>query len=145
MENTMRFLNLAMLVLFSFVLIVNCGGDKEKAIKYNDAIVEEMNKLNKMLEDIGSKDGADLEKSIADFQKALPESKKRLEALGKFKGSESLDKAAIDICDFYQEVVDGKWADKADERVQRGTELSAALQQAQKDFAERFGIQIQGN
>lgn len=132
------------IAFFATGLFVNCGDNKEKAIKYNDTIVDELNKLAKLEDDITKSDGADADKAIEEFKKAVPDARKKIEAVGKFKDSESLDKAALNLCDFYQDVIDGKYKDKTPDEINtKEVELYAALKQAQKDFAERFKIEIQ--
>ncbi len=129
-------------LVFTTFFFIGCN-NKEKAIKYNDTIVEELNKLSKLEDAVTSKQGDDGEKAFEAFKNAVPESRKAIETAGKFKDSDSFEKSALALCDFYQEVVDGKWNDKSgDEIGTKEVELYAALKQAQKDFAERFKIEI---
>jgi hypothetical protein len=131
-----------LVIAIGLFFFIGCN-NKEKAIKYNDTIIEEMNKLSKLEDAVTSKQGSDGEKAFEDFKNAVPESRKAIEAAGKFKDSESFGKAALALCDFYQEVVDGKWNDKSGDDIgMKEVELFAALKQAQKDFAERFKIEI---
>ena len=129
------------LIFFILIILLSfyCKKNSEKAIEYSNAIANEMKHLSDIEEEIALKDGPELELAIIKFKKAVPESKSRIEKLGKFEEDDSLQKAAIDMCNFYEEVIDGKWSEKGQEAIQnKDEELDKELQKKQTEFAAKY-------
>lgn len=102
-----------------------------------------MKLLADLEKEIALKDGPELDNAIEKFKKAVPESKSKIEILGSFEGDDSLQKSALAICNFYQEVINGKWSSKGQEVIQnKDEELDKDLQTKQLDFAKKFKIEI---
>ncbi len=102
-----------------------------------------MKYLADLEKEIALKDGPELDAVIEKFKKAVPDSKLKIEKLGNFDGDDSLQKAALAICVFYQEVIDGKWSSKGQEIIQsKDEELDRDLQKKQSEFAAKFKFEI---
>lgn len=138
----MRKINILFISLI--VLFISfCNKNSEKAKQYNDAIATEMKYLADLEKEIALKDGPELDTVIEKFKKAVPDSKSKIEQLGNFDGDDSLQKAALAICIFYQEVIDGKWSSKGQEVIQsKDEELDRELQKKQSEFASKFKFEI---
>jgi hypothetical protein len=137
--NKINILSISILILF----ISFCNRNSEKAKQYNDAIATEMKYLADLEKEIALKDGPELDIAIEKFKKVVPDSKTKIEQLGKFDGDDSLQTAALGICIFYQEVIDGKWSAKGQEVIQsKDEELDKNLQMKQTEFAAKFKFEI---
>ncbi|HRG45572.1 MAG: hypothetical protein KBF99_04075 [Leptospiraceae bacterium] len=138
MRNT-KILFVSILILF----ISFCNRNSEKAKQYNNAIALEMKFLADLEKEIALKDGPELDAAIDRFKKAVPDSKVKIEKLGNFEGNDSLLNSALAVCNFYQEVIDGKWSSKGQEAIQnRDEELDKDLQKKQLEFASKFNFKI---
>ncbi len=130
---------ISLLILF----ISFCNKNSEKAKQYNDVIATEMKYLADLEKEIAMKDGPELDAVIEKFKKAVPESKMKIDKLGNFEGDDSLQKAALATCIFYQEVIDGKWSSKGQEVIQsKDEELDKDLQKKQTEFATKFKFEV---
>lgn len=131
------------LICSVFLLLLFCNKSSEKAKQYNEAIAIEMKLLADLEKEIAYKDGPELDVVIEKFKKAVPESKSRIDKLGSFDGDDSLQKSALAICNFYQEVIDGKWSSKGQEVIQnKDEELDKDLQKKQESFASKYKFEI---
>ena len=138
----MRKINLILLCTV-FLFLLFCNKNSEKAKQYNEAIATEMKLLADLEKEIALKDGPELDAVIEKFKKAVPESKSKIDKLGSFDGDDSLQKSALAICNFYQEVIDGKWSSKGQEVIQnKDEELDKDLQNKQAEFASKFKFEI---
>lgn len=113
-------------------------------MQYNNTIAAEMKYLSDLESEMDTKDGPELELVIEKFKKAVPESKSKIENLGKFEDDDSLQKSALAICLFYEEVIAQKWKDKGLEAIKlKSDELDKELQKRQLEFATKFNLEIQ--
>lgn len=131
------------LLILTLIALPFCKKPSEKAKEYSDAIMHEMKLLSDIEEEIALKDGPELEIAIEKFKKAVPISKSKIEGLGMFEGDDALQKAALAMCIFYEEVIEGKWSQKGQDAIQnKDEELDKEMQQRQLDFAKKFGIEF---
>ncbi|MBP7284537.1 MAG: hypothetical protein KBA66_23330 [Leptospiraceae bacterium] len=127
----------------TIILLTYCKKNSEKAMEYNNIIADEMKYLTDIEQEIAVKDGPELDAAIEKFKKAVPESKTKIEKLGSFENDDSLQRAALEVCIFYQEVIDGKWSSKGQEAIQnKDADLDIQMQKIQSEFANKFRFEI---
>ena len=119
----------------TIILLTFCKKNSEKAMEYNNIIADEMKYLTDIEQEIAVKDGPELDAAIEKFKKA--------EKLGSFENDDSLQRAALEVCIFYQEVIDGKWSSKGQEAIQnKDADLDIQMQKIQSEFANKFRFEI---
>ena len=113
----------------TIILLTYCKKNSEKAMEYNNIIADEMKYLTDIEQEIAVKDGPELDAKI--------------EKLGSFENDDSLQRAALEVCIFYQEVIDGKWSSKGQEAIQnKDADLDIQMQKIQSEFANKFRFEI---
>jgi hypothetical protein len=120
-----------------------CKRQAEKAMEYNNEIAKEIKYLTDLESEIDMKDGPELLLVIEKFKQAVPEAKSRIDKLGKFEDDDSLQRSALAICNFYEEIIAQKWKEKSLEVIKaKSDELDNDLQKKQADFATKYKFEI---
>lgn len=132
-----------LIVAFLISITSFCKNNSDKAMEYNSIIASDLNLLTEIEKEISLKDGPELDIAIEKFKKQVPESRQKIEKLGSFENDDSIQKAALEICNFYQEVIDGKWSDKGQKVIQdKDAELDDKLLKVQMEFAKKYKFEI---
>lgn len=132
-----------LIVAFLITITSFCKNNSDKAMEYNSIIASDLNLLTEIEKEISLKDGPELDIAIEKFKKQVPESRQKIEKLGSFENDDSIQKAALEICNFYQEVIDGKWSDKGQKVIQdKDAELDDKLLKVQMEFAKKYKFEI---
>ncbi|MBK8398417.1 MAG: hypothetical protein IPL26_24640 [Leptospiraceae bacterium] len=132
-----------LIITFLITITSFCKNNSDKAMEYNSIIASDLNLLTEIEKEISLKDGPELDIAIEKFKKQVPESRQKIEKLGSFENDDSIQKAALEICNFYQEVIDGKWSDKGQKVIQdKDAELDDKLLKVQMEFAKKYKFEI---
>ena len=145
-KNKTKYFQACLGLLLSINLILpfsNCKTESEKAMEYKKRVVGTIKTITEIAKQIDEKDGPELEKLILKLKKEIKASKTQLEESDSFKDDNSLKEACMEICDFYQEIVDGKWGLRGQPAIEKKKEdLYKNLNQKEIDFAKKFNFNL---
>ncbi len=158
--------------IFALFVFSGCGGSSSKysdPIDYNDAIIDEVNKVGdyvSMLDSLAGEDDFDYEnyeKVRKEGLKQIELAKKEVEKIGDYKGDSDLKDATLTLLDEAKELLEYNWkeigekmrdADKLsddelydlvdfiDNTYNKQDEITAEFDEVHQKFADKHGYQI---
>ena len=131
------------LFAFSFLLLQSCATDSQKALAYNDAIINEQSKIITLSLDLVETMDTDISKCKDIRLAIIKQCDKSLAAINKlegFEGSDRLKNAAIKLFSFYKEIYSDEYK-KMFEILDKGENITeedlAYIQQMEVDVTEK--------
>lgn len=100
------------LFAFAFMFLQSCGTDSQKAIEYNDAIINEQTKIIDLTLELVEMMDTDIEKCKdirLEIVQQCDKSLVAIKALEGFEGSEKLKNSAIDLFTFYKKIYSNEY------------------------------------
>lgn len=155
-------------LLLLLVILGGCGPTQEDFIAYNDAIVEEHEKVNKAFLDfynaLDGENTADMEQSYADMVKQIHESLTAVKNMGPIAEETEFRDAGIALFEYYKSIAENEYREllniyitpaeeltmedqerlsEIKKQVEQGeTELFDRFINAQEQYAERHDLQL---
>jgi uncharacterized membrane protein len=157
----------AVMLLFSFVAIIGCKPNK--AIQYNDNLINHQQKVIAKMIDLSKtfvkKDRVSMSMKLTELEEEIDEAIAAVTKTPGYEGNTDLRDALLDLLEFYKEICGNEYRDMIEiigsgsisqtdmshlqemerEITEREMELDEQLAKVQKEFARKHNIRIEKN